>query len=104
MTEVQDRIYRLGIVTVVLTLVTGVIRIWTVIMAFTQKGWLSALLALVLFLYAEALWSYRLWSEAPVYAWTTSVWLVLYIGVMSWAWFLKRRHPMAFEEDDEATS
>lgn len=32
-----------------------------------------------------------------------SMWLVLYIGVMSWAWFLERRHPMEFEEDDEAT-
>lgn len=102
MGDIEDRLFKLGVASMVLTLAAGVIHIWTVVMAFTQKGWVSALLALVLFLYAEALWSYRLWAEAPVYAWSTAVWLVLYLGVMGWAWLLKCRHPAAFEDEDEA--
>lgn len=100
MVRVEDQLVRYGTAAFLLTLAAAIVHIWTVVMAFSYKGWASALWALVLFLYAEGLWSYRLWHEAPIYAWCAAVWLVLYVGVMVWGYVLRRWYPKEFEEGE----
>ncbi|GBC64026.1 hypothetical protein DENIS_5026 [Desulfonema ishimotonii] len=68
-----------------------VLHLWTTFIAYQMRGIWTAALHLCLFIYAEAVWAYRLWEVNFTYSVLASLWLIAFTLTSLFLFIISRK-------------
>lgn len=75
-----------GIIHIILGALGLIIHAWTVIIAYSVKGFIAAVITLALPVFSEIYWGYNIWDKTGVFLNLYNIALLTYVGLWILMW------------------